>query len=38
VLRVLEAELRRPAYAQAARQLAGVVDRARSSVFEEILF
>jgi hypothetical protein len=38
VLRVLEGELQRPAYAQAARQLAAVVDPRRSSVFDEMIF
>jgi hypothetical protein len=38
VLAVLQEELRRPTYAQLSRQLAGVVDPARSSVFDQIIF
>ena len=38
VLSVLSEELRRPTYAQVARQLAGVVDPARSAVFDQIIY
>jgi hypothetical protein len=38
VLAVLDGELRRPTYAALPRQLAAVVDPARSSVFDEIMF
>ncbi|KAI8464997.1 MAG: hypothetical protein J3K34DRAFT_438487 [Monoraphidium minutum] len=38
VLAALDAELARPTYRQVARQLAAVVDPARSSVFDQIIF